>query len=177
MRKIPRTVRLPLAASLAALALLCGPSPAAAAPSLPASPAPTHRFAALATPLDDEEPCPGGEAKPCSASPEERGAVDKDRDAAKQDTAAAKQDIGAAKQAAQKCTAESKSCMTDLIGGGTTQETDMAQARGELATVKPEPSGNAASALSGTCASFSADLPAGLSQSSEMTSLCGEMNR
>ncbi|MFB7056306.1 hypothetical protein ACFCXT_24690 [Streptomyces vinaceus] len=128
-------------------------------------------------PLDDEEPCPGGEAKPCSASPEERGAVDKDRDAAKQDTAAAKQDIGAAKQAAQKCTAESKSCMTELIGGGATQETDMAQARGELGTMKPEPSGNAASALSGTCASFTADLPAGLSGSSEMTSLCGEMNR
>ncbi|MER7730218.1 hypothetical protein ABTX80_04985 [Streptomyces erythrochromogenes] len=169
--------RLPIAASVAALALLCGPPPAAATPSLPGSPAQVHRIAAPAAPLDDEEPCPGGEAKPCSASPEERGSVDKDRDAAKQENAAAKQDIGAAKQAAQKCPAESKSCMTDLIGGGATQETDMAQARGELGTMRPEPSGNAASALSGTCASFAADLPAGLSQSTELTTLCGEMNR
>ncbi|MFI5985211.1 hypothetical protein ACIBEA_30665 [Streptomyces sp. NPDC051555] len=162
--------------SIAALTLVCGLSPAAAAPLLPGSPAPVPRTAVLA-PLDGEDPCPGGEAKPCSASPEERGAVDKDRDAAKQDTAAAKQDIGAAKQEAQKCTAESKACMTQLIGGGTTQETDMAQARGELGTMHPAPANNAEAALTGTCASFSADLPAGLSNSSEMTSLCGEMNR
>ncbi|MFC9815697.1 hypothetical protein ACFVJM_26925 [Streptomyces virginiae] len=174
MRKI---ARIPIAASIAVLALVGGPSPAAAAPSLPGSPVPVHRISASATSLDDEEPCPGGEEKPCSASPEERGAVDKDRDAAKQDTAAAKQDIGAAKQEAQKCTAESKSCMTQLIGGGSTQETDMAQTRGELGTMRPEPSGNAASALSGTCSSFAADLPAGLSESTELTSLCGEMNR
>ncbi|MFD6885288.1 hypothetical protein [Streptomyces sp. NPDC059957] len=163
--------------SIAVLTLVYGLSPAAAAPSLAGSPASSHGFTTLAAPLDGEEPCPGGEAKPCSASPEERGSVDKDRDAAKQESAAAKQDIGAAKQAAQKCPAESKSCMTDLIGGGATQETDMAQARGELGTMRPEPSGNAATALTGTCPSFAADLPAGLSESSEMTALCGEMNR
>ncbi|MET8755624.1 hypothetical protein ABZW32_36840 [Streptomyces sp. NPDC004667] len=171
MRRIPR---IPIVVSLAALALLCGLPPAAAL-SVPS--AHIHRATAPVAPLDGEEPCPGGEEKPCSASPEERGAVDKDRDAAKQDSAAAKQDIGAAKQAAQKCPAESKSCMTQLIGGGSTQETDMAQARGELGTMRPEPSGNAQSALSGTCASFAADLPAGLSRSTELTSLCGEMNR
>ncbi len=173
MRRFPR---IPLAASIAALALVCLLSPAAASPLLPASLAHFHRTAVVLAPLDDE-PCPGGEAKPCSASPEERGAVDGDRAAAKQDAAAAKQDIGAAKQAAQKCTAESKACMTNLIGGGTTQETDMAQARDELGTMKPAPSANAETALDGTCASFSADLPAGLSDAPEMTSLCGEMNR
>ncbi|MFJ9939584.1 hypothetical protein [Streptomyces erythrochromogenes] len=174
MRTIPR---IPIVASIATLALVLGLPLAAATPSLPGSPARDHRITAPAAPLDDEEPCPGGEAKPCSASPEERGSVDKDRDAAKQENAAAKQDIGAAKQAAQKCPAESRSCMTDLIGGGATQEADMAQARGELGTMRPEPSGNATSALAGTCASFAADLPAGLSQSAELTALCGEMNR
>ncbi|MFJ7779522.1 hypothetical protein [Streptomyces yangpuensis] len=163
--------------SVATLVLVFGLPSAAADPSSSGPAAGAHRIAAVAAPLDDEEPCPGGEAKPCSASPEERGSVDKDRDAAKQDGAAAKQDIGAAKQAAQKCPAESKSCMTDLIGGGATQETDMAQARGEMGSMRPEPSGNAASALSGTCASFAADLPAGLSGSTELTTLCGEMNR
>ncbi|MFJ2592488.1 hypothetical protein [Streptomyces erythrochromogenes] len=177
MRRTPRIPTVASVASVAALALVCGLPLATATPSLPGSPARVHRITAPAAPLDDEEPCPGGEAKPCSASPEERGSVDRDRDAAKQESAAAKQDIGAAKQAAHKCPAESTSCMTDLIGGGATQETDMAQARGELGTMRPEPSGNAASALSGTCASFAADLPAGLSQSTELTSLCGEMNR
>ncbi|MEV0992560.1 hypothetical protein [Streptomyces sp. NPDC049949] len=171
MRKIPR---IPVVASIATLALVCALPPATA---LTGPPAHAHRITALAAPLDDEEPCPGGEAKPCSASPEERDSVDKDRDSAKQDSAAAKQDIAAAKQAAQKCTAESKACMTDLIGGGATQETDMAQARGEMGAMRPEPSGNAEAALSGTCASFAADLPAGLSQSTELTTLCGEMNR
>ncbi|MFJ6479614.1 MULTISPECIES: hypothetical protein [unclassified Streptomyces] len=147
---------------------------AAASPGGPADH--VHPTVALA-PLDDEEPCPGGEAKPCAASPEERGSVDKDRDAAKQDSAAAKEDIGAAKKQAQKCAPSSTACMTELTGGGAKQETDMAQARGELDTFRPAPSGNAEAALDGTCASFAADLPAGLSQSSEMTSLCGEMNR
>ncbi|WP_371674884.1 hypothetical protein [Streptomyces sp. NBC_01276] len=174
MRRFPR---IPLAVSMAAFALLCGLSPAAAAPLLSGPPAHLHRTAAVLAPFDGDEPCPGGEAKPCSASPEERGAVDGDRAAAKQDAAAAKEDIGAAKQAAQRCTAESKACMTQLIGGGTTRETDMAQARDELGTMHPAPSANAETALDGTCASFAADLPAGLSNAPEMGALCGEMNR
>ncbi|MEV7526519.1 hypothetical protein [Streptomyces sp. NPDC091371] len=169
--------RIPIAVSITAFALVCGLSPAAAAPLLSGSPAHLHRTAVVLAPLDGDDPCPGGEAKPCSASPEERGAVDGDRAAAKQDAAAAKQDIGAAKQEAQKCTAESKACMTQLIGGGTTQETDMAQARDGLGTMRPAPSNNAETALDGTCASFAADLPAGLSNAPEMGSLCGEMNR
>ncbi|WP_327135201.1 hypothetical protein OG311_36145 [Streptomyces sp. NBC_01343] len=114
-RHAQKDPRIPVVASIAALALVCALPPATA---LTGPPAHAHRVTALAAPLDGEEPCPGGESKPCSASPEERDSVDKDRDAAKQDSAAAKQDIAAAKQAAQQCTAESKACLTDLIGPG-----------------------------------------------------------
>ncbi|RCG29941.1 hypothetical protein DQ384_17410 [Sphaerisporangium album] len=121
---------------------------------------PVH-IAGADDPPPEEQPCPGGEPKPCGAPAEERGSVESGRADAKKAGEDAKKDIAAAKDKAEKCapdSTEAKGCMTNLIGDGADQQKGLDDTKRALSEFKPAPSDNAATAVAGTCDAFAADL-------------------
>lgn len=164
-----------------AVALAAGTGIACAAVSTAAATdSPSRRSAVVpfADPSPSESPCPGGEPKPCAAGEKDRDEVEGKQEQIAKDEAQAKKDMDAAKEKANECPPTSKECMTALTGDGAEQKEGMAEARKELAGVHPAPSGNAASAVSGACNDFAADLPPALvsSDPEELTRVCELMN-
>ncbi|MEU9888426.1 hypothetical protein [Sphaerisporangium sp. NPDC051011] len=156
------TGRLVTLVSTAAVAAVCGLGPAGTASAEAGTPVQMPAHAVLAVdPPPEEQPCPGGEPKPCGAPAEERGGVESGRQEAKKAGEDAKKDIAEAKQKAEKCapdSSESKGCMTNLIGDGAEQQKGLDDTRRALSEFKPAPSDNAATAVAGTCGAFAADL-------------------
>ncbi|MFJ5546873.1 hypothetical protein [Streptomyces sp. NPDC093225] len=135
---------------------------AAYGPASPASAAPAPVPHARAAPADDEEPCPGGEPKPCSAAPAERDTVEADRKGVTKDSGEAEKEIDKTREQIDKCPPESKTCMTGLTGAGTDEHAGMKETRGGLDAFEPAPRDNATGAVNGACAAFGAELPAEL---------------
>jgi len=171
------------------LAAVCAltPTDAAAAATAAASSIAT----AIQSDPPEEEPCPGGEPKPCGASKEERESVESGRQDAKKDAAQAKKDIAEAKEKTERCSpgsTQGKQCMGNLLGAGAEQledigakeRTGMDKAQEALDGFQPAPKDNAASAVGATCEAFAADLPAMFTASggsTELTGVCELMNQ
>lgn len=166
-------------ASAALIAATCALTPAATATTFPTP----HTSAAQSDPPPKEEPCPGGEPKPCGASSQERGGVESGREDAKKDAAEAKKDIAEAKEQVKQCapgSAQGKQCMANLIGAGADEHAGMDNVRHELDTFRPGPSDNAGAVMHSACAAFAADLPPALKASDttgELTGVCELMNQ
>ncbi len=185
------SIRLPgffaMLTSALGLIAVCALTPADAVAAATATASPI----ATATDPPEEEPCPGGEPKPCGASKQERESVDSGREDAKNDAAQAKKDIAEAKEKAEKCSpgsTQSKQCMGNLLGDGAEQlegmgakeRAGMDKAQEALDSFQPAPKENAASAMGATCEAFAADLPAMFTASggaAELTGVCELMNQ
>lgn len=182
------SIRLPgffaMLTSALGLAAVCALTPAAPAAAVTAA-------TAIQSDPPEEEPCPGGEPKPCGASQQERESVDSGRQDAKKDTAQAKKDIAEAKEKTEKCSpgsTQGKQCMGNLLGAGSEQldgigakeRAGMDKVQAALDGFQPAPTDNAASAVSSTCEAFAADLPAMFTASggsAELTGVCELMNQ
>lgn len=130
-------------------------------------------------PADEEDPCPGGEPKPCGAAPGERDSVEAGRKDAAKATETANQDIKEAKKQIEECRPSSKECMSGLTGSGAEERKGMDETRQGLDAFKPAPADNAEKAVDGACAAFAAELPAVLTPadgSGKLTSVCELMN-
>ncbi|MEU4224900.1 hypothetical protein AB0F17_11440 [Nonomuraea sp. NPDC026600] len=171
------------------LAAVCALTPADSAAAATAAASPIA--AVIQSDPPPEEPCPGGEPKPCGASNQERDSVDSGRQDAKKDSAQAKKDIAEAKEKTEKCSpgsAQGKQCMGDLLGAGAEQlegigakeRAGMDTAQEALDGLRPVPTDNAGPAVGATCEAFAADLPAMFTASgdlAELTGVCELMNR
>ncbi|GII87900.1 hypothetical protein Ssi03_58900 [Sphaerisporangium siamense] len=165
MHTIRVTGRMAMLISGMAIAAVCGLAPMAAAA--------TAGLPGRALDPPAEEPCPGGEPKPCGAPAQERESVDAGREEAKKAAATAEKDIAAAKERAEKCAPESKECMANLIGDGAEQHKGLDDTRQALEAFKPAPADNAAPAVAGACDAFAAALgPLVRGDASQLTGVC-----